>query len=154
WRGALQFLGLLIIALPLPLALIVKQSPEAQPREKPATLPPPPIKDILKNASFYLLAIGSSCSIGAVGGTNQNLKLYLSLDCGYGQAESACFLSLVLAASLVGRLLMGWLADKYPKKNVMLLIYALIAASIPLLFFASSPQVLYLFAVLFGIGLG
>src|SRR5262249_26379527 len=75
-------------------------------------------------------------------------------DCAYRQAEGACFRSLVLASSLVGRLLMGWLVDRYAKKNVMLLIYALVAASIPLLFFATSPHVLYLFAILFGIGLG
>jgi MFS family permease len=36
----------------------------------------------------------------------------------------------------------------------MLLIYLIVASSIPLLFVASAPGALYLFAVLFGIGLG
>jgi MFS family permease len=36
----------------------------------------------------------------------------------------------------------------------MLLIYLLVAAAIPLLFFASSSTALYVFAVLFGLGLG
>ena len=49
---------------------------------------------------------------------------------------------------------MGWLADRYPKKYVMLLIYLLVAAGIPLLFLASTPGVIYLFAVIFGIGVG
>ena len=49
---------------------------------------------------------------------------------------------------------MGWLADKFPKKYVMILIYALVAASIPLLYFASTPGVIYLFAFIFGMGLG
>jgi MFS family permease len=49
---------------------------------------------------------------------------------------------------------MGWLADRFPKKFVMLLIYLLVAASIPFLFYASSPVMLYLFAILFGIGVG
>jgi MFS family permease len=107
-----------------------------------------------KSGSFYLLALGSMCSIGAIGGTNQHLKLFLSLDQKYAQAEAATVASLVLASSLVGRLLMGWLADRYEKKNVMLLIYMLVAGSIPLLFFVSTPGVIYLFAIIFGIGLG
>ena len=41
--------------------------------------------EILRTPAFYLLAIGSMCSIAAVGGTNQHLKLFLSLDRGYSQ---------------------------------------------------------------------
>jgi MFS family permease len=49
---------------------------------------------------------------------------------------------------------MGWLADRMPKKFVMLLIYLLVASSIPLLLVASSETPVYLFAVVFGIALG
>ena len=75
-------------------------------------------------------------SIGAVGGTMQNLKLYLAGDRGLAQGEVATILSLVLFGSLAGRLLMGWLADRWPRKYVMLLIYVIVAASIPLLVLA------------------
>ncbi|HEV8129742.1 MAG TPA: MFS transporter [Acidobacteriota bacterium] len=113
-----------------------------------------PMKEVFSSAPFYLLAIGSMASIGAIGGANQHLKLFLSLDQGYAQREIARILSLVLTASIIGRLLMGWLADRFPKKYVMLLIYSIVASSIPLLFLASSPNVMYLFALIFGIGLG
>jgi len=89
-----------------------------------------------------------------VGGTNQHLKLFLSLDHGYSQGAAAQIASLVLASSLVGRLGMGWLADRIPKKYVMLLIYLLVAAAIPLLFLTRMQGAIYLFAVVFGIGLG
>ncbi len=49
---------------------------------------------------------------------------------------------------------MGWLADRFPKKYVMLLIYLLIACAIPLLFIAPFKGGMYVFAVIFGIGLG
>jgi len=49
---------------------------------------------------------------------------------------------------------MGWLADRWPKKRVMLLIYLLVAASIPILLYASTPGAVTLFAIVFGIGLG
>jgi len=60
----------------------------------------------------------------------------------------------VLTASLAGRLAMGWLADRLPKKLVMLLIYLLVAGSIPLLYLAATPGMIYLFALVFGLGLG
>src|SRR5215813_12385652 len=154
WHNALRTLGVLIIVLALPLAYFVKESPNEQAPTTKTTTPTAPIGWALKSKTFYLLAIGSMCSIGAVGGTNQHLKLFLSLDQHYAQVEAARVASLVLTFSLVGRLLMGWLADRYTKKYVMLLIYLLVAASIPLLFFASTPGAIYLFAIIFGIGLG
>ena len=109
---------------------------------------------LLTAPAFYLLAIGSMASIAAVGGTNQHLKLFLSLDRGYAQGEAARIISLVLTVSIAGRLLMGWLADRVPVKYVMLLIYLLVAGSVPLLLAGASRSTMYLFAVVFGLGLG
>ncbi|MCA1649741.1 MAG: MFS transporter [Acidobacteria bacterium] len=93
-------------------------------------------------------------SIGAVGGTMQNLKLYLGLDRQFPQGEIAAILSLVLVGSIVGRLLMGWLADRWSKKYVMVLIYTIVAASIPLFILAPTPGLLKVSALVFGVGLG
>ena len=49
---------------------------------------------------------------------------------------------------------MGWLADRWARKHVMLLIYVIVAAAIPLLLLAHSWTMLHVFALLFGIGLG
>jgi MFS family permease len=157
WHTALKLLGVLMIVVALPSALFVRErpmeaaSPKSDARGGAELVPLAPV---LRQRAFYLLLVGSMCSIGAVGGTMQNLKLYLSLDVGYAQGEVARVLSLVLAGSLVGRLLMGYLADHHPRKRVMLLIYAIVAGSIPLLFFASHHALLYVFALAFGIGLG
>ncbi|HVD93571.1 MAG TPA: MFS transporter, partial [Vicinamibacterales bacterium] len=160
WRGALQVLGILIVALALPLAFFVRDEPETAvaatggaPARADATQVAP-MGGIFRNPAFYLLAIGSMCSIGAVGGTNQHLKLFLSLDLKFSQTAAASIASTVLACSIAGRLLMGWLADRIARKHVMLLIYGLIAGSIPLLFFAQSQAALYAFAIIFGLGLG
>ena len=163
WRGALQVLGILIILLALPLAYFVRDdpafpSPSARANQgratgdKPAALAP--MSGLFRTPAFYLLAIGSMCSIGAVGGTNQHLKLFLSLDMQYTQDAAATITSTVLACSIAGRLLMGWLADRIARKHVMILIYLLVAGSIPLLFLADSTPAMYAFAVLFGLGLG
>jgi sugar phosphate permease len=152
WRGALQVLGVLVIALALPMAYTVREAPAATSARADRVVSS--AGSLFRTPAFYLLAIASMCSIGAVGGTNQHLKLFLSLDQRYSQQDAAWIISLVLALSIVGRLLMGWLADRMPKRHVMLLIYLLVAASIPLLFFASTPVAMYAFAVVFGLGLG
>jgi len=152
WHVALTVLGVLIFIIAFPLAFFVKESPTAVSAKEKAQIAP--IGNVLKSPYFYLIAIGSMCSIGAVGGANQHLKLFLSGDLHFTDREAANVASLVLLASLAGRLIMGWLADRLAKKYVMLLIYLLVAGGISLLFFATVPGVIYLFAVVFGIGLG
>jgi MFS family permease len=49
---------------------------------------------------------------------------------------------------------MGWLADRMPRRHVMLLIYLLVACAIPLLLVRSSGLTMYVFAAIFGLGLG
>ncbi|ULQ54608.1 MFS transporter [Flavihumibacter fluvii] len=154
WRSSLVMLGSLMILVALPMALFVKENPADKTTEDKLNNPAIPFSSILKNRSFYFLALGSMCSIGAVAGVSQNLKLFFSLDLKYSQSEAANVISLVLGASIIGRLLMGWLADRYSKKYVMMLIYTLISLSIVLLFFVQTPGVIYLFALIFGIGLG
>jgi MFS family permease len=150
WRGALRALGVLMIVIAFPAAFFVKEpAPTAA-----AAAPAPPLGAVFRRPAFYLLALASMCSIGAVGGTMQNLKLYLSMDRGLTQGDTARILSLVLLGSIVGRLLMGWLADRWAKKHVMLLVYALVAATIPMLAFAPTPALIHVGALLFGIGLG
>ena len=160
WRTALQVLGVLMIVIAFPMAWFVKENPDitAPASAAPATGPTPQalpsLRPVLTSPAFYLLVVGSMCSIGAVGGTMQNLKLFLSLDLKLSQGEVAQIASLVLVGSLAGRIGMGFLADRYPKKYVMLLIYSIVACAIPLLYLADQVWARYAFALLFGIGLG
>ena len=152
WHMALTMIGVMVILFSFPLAFFLKESPckvIAETRKEPEI----PVSGILKNKNFYLLAIGSMCSIGAVGGVNQHLKLYLR-DQDFSQSNSATIMSLVLLSSLAGRVLMGMLADLFPRKYIMILIYIIVGASIPLLLIPDFPGKLYIFAVIFGIGLG
>ena len=152
WHYALAGLGVLIILIALPLAYFLREPSAGQvaPFEKQSFVK---MSNVLKNKNFYILALGSMCSIAAVGGTNQHLKLYLR-NLEYNQVESAGIISLVAFSSLAGRVLMGWLADLFPRKNVMVLIYLLVASAIPVLLLPEFPGRIYLFAIVFGLGLG
>ena len=114
WHQALMILGIMTVLVSFPMAWMVKENPPVTSKEAIAEAPVVPLKKIVRGWPFYLLVIGSMCSIGAVSGTNQNLKLFFSLDLNYSQTQAANILSLVLFSSIIGRLLMGWLADKFP----------------------------------------
>ena len=109
WRSALQILGVLMIVIAFPMAWFVRDAPDDADRfDATHARPETPAERgamgaILRSPAFYLLAVGSMCSIGAVGGTMQNLKLFFSLDVKLSQAEVAQIMSLVLAGSLIGR---------------------------------------------------
>jgi sugar phosphate permease len=158
WRSALKVLGVMMIVIAFPLAFFVREpegegAPAAGVASRPAAAGDS-ILDVLRQPAFYLLALGSMASIGAVGGTGQNLKLYFVMDRGLAQASAAVLLFIMLVGSIVGRLLMGWLADRWVRKRVMLLIYLIVALAIPLVWWAPSTATLGAAVFVFGIGLG
>jgi Na+/melibiose symporter-like transporter len=116
--------------------------------------------ELFGSASFWLLLAGSCCAIGAVGAINFHMK-FVFLDEGFekGPAADAAWRTasvLILWSSIAGRLIAGALADRYSKKWVMTATFAVVAAAVPLLMCVSPGResLLYVFAVLFGFGLG
>jgi MFS family permease len=152
WHLALTTLGVLIIVIAFPMAFFIKDK-KTEPVEKKQIAPMVPMLEIILNRNFWLLLLGSFCSIGAVGGIMQHIKLYLR-DLNFTQTDAAQVMSFVLLASLAGRVLMGFLADLINRKYVMILIYLIVATAIPLLLLPDFPGRIYIFAVIFGIGLG
>jgi len=141
WQAALRSVGLLILALAFPAAYFVKEPPASRISELPrsqSTRPPVSILKAFTTLPFYLLVIGSMCSVAAISGVQQNLKLFLVLDHQNAQSLAARFVSLVLTFSIVGRLTMGWLADRFHLKYVMVLIYSLVGIAIPIVILSQS----------------
>ena len=152
WHIALMSLGIFVIIIAFPMAFFIRDPAKAR-FEKAKAQINISFKDILRNRNFYLLAIGSLLSIGSVGGIGAHLKYYLR-DINYTQVEAAHVMSAVLVASLVGRVLMGFLADSICRKYVMLMLYLFVAGSIPLLLLPAFSGRIILFSILFGIGIG
>jgi sugar phosphate permease len=152
WHNSLAALGVLALIIALPMVFFIKGSSVNVAGESKSETAVP-IKKILINPNFYLLALGSMCSIGAVGGIGQHLKLYLR-DLNFTQSDAARVMSFMLFSSLAGRVIMGWLADLIRRKYVMILIYLIVASAIPLLLMPEFPGRVYIFACIFGIGLG
>jgi len=118
---------------------------------------------LLKQYSFWLLLIGSFCSIGAIGAVNFHMK-FVFLDQGFTDQtkEGLALLNstwrvasmVILATSIAGRLAIGGLADLMSKKWVMTATYFLVAATIPILLTVSPSRSPVAFAILFGFGMG
>ena len=168
FQGALLAIGALMLTTwPLAIFLMkdrpadIGQHPDGDPTPVAETKAAPrPFAELLRSPAFWLLCVGSFCSIGAIGSINQHMKLVFreqgfqnqaQLDAMFGNA-TLC----ILFSSIGGRLAMGYLADKFSKKVVMAVTYVLVAITIPLLFLVKpeSPEAMYIFAVLFGFGMG
>ncbi|MGI8746001.1 MAG: MFS transporter [Bryobacteraceae bacterium] len=114
--------------------------------------------DLLHSYSFWLLLIGSFCSIGSIGAVNFHMK-FVFLDEGYkaGSALDSIWSAssvIILCSSIAGRLSIGYFADRFPKKYVMTGTYFIVAATIPLLLMVKPPETPYAFAILFGFAMG
>lgn len=168
FQGALMAIGGLML-LTWPIALFAMKDKPSDIGQFPdgdasassdSKLAPRPFSYLLRQPAFWLLVIGSTASIGAIGSINQHMKLVF-MDQGFTDQNQLNELFgnatlCILFSSIGGRLAMGYLADRFNKKIVMTVTYVLVAATIPLLFLVKpeSPEMMYVFAILFGFGMG
>lgn len=119
-----------------------------------------PLKVMLRKPAFWLLVVGSFASIGAIGSIFDIMKFVLQdqgfVDQAARDAAHARLNQVILLASIAGRIGMGWLADRFTKKYVMMATYFVVALAIPLLLQVSpdSEATLYIFGVVFGFAMG
>jgi MFS family permease len=168
YRVALMVLaGLILLAWPLVLFVMKDKPSDIGQNPDGAAEPPAENKvqshtfgELLGSWPFWLLLIGSFCSIGSIGAINFHMK-FVFLDAGFekglvvdGAWRTASVL--ILWSSIGGRLLIGGMADRFSKKWVMTATYFLVAGTIPILLIVrpSNPMYLYMFALLFGFGMG
>jgi MFS family permease len=169
FRAALLYVGIIVVVCAWPIAIFFLKDKPADIGQHPdgeaasadeVKQAPRNFAYLLSKPAFWLLLIGSMCSIGAIGSINQHMKLVFK-DQGF--TDQATLNSmwqkanvLILWSSIAGRLLVGWLADKFSRKTVMLATYALVAGTIPLMLLVrpGGEWTLYAFALLFGFGMG
>jgi MFS family permease len=166
FRGALMFLGALLF-LAWPIAIWVLRDTPAELglfadgidelREK-KLVEFLSFGTLICNRQFLLLLVGSVCSLGAIGAVNQHMK-FVFLDVGFKQGPELDGIwrtasVAILWSSIIGRLAMGYLADRLPVKYVMVAGYFLVAAAVPLLLWVRPPATPYVFSILFGFAMG
>jgi MFS transporter, OFA family, oxalate/formate antiporter len=159
WRRALEVIGVLILVVLFPIAQWVTRSAPGDLGLSPDGAPDP-VKDeaadigqAVRSVNFALILTGCTLTIGAIGAVIQHFILFLR-DEGYAAAAASRLSSGLLAASLAGRVIVGYFADRYSRKNVMALFYLALGLAIPLLFLAGRPAAAWGFALVFGFAMG
>jgi MFS family permease len=168
WRHALEGIGSLILVVLVPVGFWITRSTPADlglsadgtdTSNAPGGVLEEPVSAskgvaaAVRTANFWLILAGATLVIGAIGAVIQHFILFLK-DQGYSGTTASRFSTALLASSLGGRVLVGYLADRFQKKNLMALFYLLIGASILMLGAAHQPAAIWAFAVVFGFSMG
>ncbi|AFL87529.1 sugar phosphate permease [Terriglobus roseus DSM 18391] len=166
WRHALEIVGAVILIVLFPVGVFLTRSTPADMGLNPdgalapAALEPAAaggvfsvIGTAMRDRNFWLILAGSALVIGAMNAVIQHFIFFLVSN-GYSSVSASRFLSVLLLASLGGRVIVGYIADRFRKKNTMALFYALLGLAIPILFVAHLPVAAFSFAVIFGFAMG
>jgi len=167
WRGAMHVIsaGILLVLVPVSLRIIKNRPADLGLRPDGAPQEGGPseaaqgegrllgLREVLRARNFWLIALGSFLSVGAIGGVIQHFVLFLR-DRSFAPGKAAGVMSFLLVSSILGRLVMGWLADRIPNKYVMFIAFSAVAAAVPVLFVPGLDRLVYVFAFVFGFGMG
>lgn len=177
WRTVQVLLGVIIFLFVVPLFwFVVKDRPEelnlsidGEPasqtgakNESWSEAPDLTLRQALHTSTFWLICAAILLFHVCVISISQHFVLYLT-DKGLNLSSASMGLSVLLAASIVGRLGFGALSDKYSKKHLIILAYSILAVMSFTLFltgtpvlssFATSTAATYVVAALIGIGYG
>jgi MFS family permease len=166
WRHALEIIALALMAVLLPVGVwITRSTPEesglVQDGESlgnslnaaTGAITSSGVVEAVGTKNFWLILLGSTLAIGAIGSVIQHFILFLR-DQGYSPTVASRFSTGLLAASLAGRILVGYAVDHVRKKNAMALFYFLMGSSVLLLRVANQPAAAWTFALVFGFSMG
>ena len=152
WRATQVGTGLFILATMLPLAFTLRRPPPkisaAVAARRPTLLPQD--LGLTPNGLQWLLWIaGIGCCV-AMSMPQVHIVAYCS-DLGYGVAQGAQMLSLMLAFGIISRLASGFLADRIGGLATLLIGSVLQGVALALFLFFDSLASLYIISALFGL---
>ena len=154
WRAAYLTLGLPMIVIAVPLILVAVRS-----------RPPGTVKmsvaqgaehlegfeagTALRTRSFWLIIAAQFCFAFAATGTVIHMVAHLE-GLGYSSASAALAMSLIFGFAAIGKVIMGFMADRLTARNTLGLCFVVQAFGIALVFFAASATVVVLFVIVYG----
>jgi len=171
WRAAYLTLAVLVWALFIPLALLIRTKPSdmglypdgievsqtSAVNGSPTLLPEGlTLKMALTTPTFWLIGLSFLFSTFAGNGIVQNQVPHLE-DIGFPSAIAAATLGGVGFGSIAGKLFFGWLCDRIPAKYAWCIALSLALVSIVILMsikLTSPSVILWLYAIVLGLGLG
>lgn len=175
WRWGFGCAALLVWLLPVPAVFLllrerpedIGQFPDGSPHAAPGhesgkPAPGATFRQALRTGTLWMLALGSFCLWFSISAVNSQITIFFEQEGGLPIREATLLYSLVLAFSVTGKLLFGWLADYRSAKEVMILSSLTLLAGCLLLFeprlaepsLTTSKTQLTCFTVVYGLGFG
>ena len=178
WRAVATIIGIACIAIPLPLSLIIRSTPEemglkpdGETTEPKYTSSEPDyslassaddtsvdevnltVREALKTRAFWIYAVSMMLRACILGSLVVHQIPHLT-DIGIPEQTAANILGMMVLMSIPGRFLFGWLGDRFSKRFLLLITCILQAIGIFIFINASILPLLYLFVVIYGLGYG
>ncbi len=177
WRSTSFISGLLILLVGLPLTQLIHEPPEdtsLEPRNQGSKTEPEEesrdqkvtqrvlsgtkreftVREALRTQAFWLLAFGHALALIVVSAVNVHAVIHISAGLGYSLPKAAGFISLMMAFTVLGQLLGGFLGDRYPKRLIAMVAMWFHASALVTLAYATSTVMVVLFAMGHGLAWG
>jgi OFA family oxalate/formate antiporter-like MFS transporter len=163
WRFSFLLLGVFTFGSIFAAALFLKRAPEemgAVPYGAEESVTPGrniqregiELQEAMRTRSFWLLNIVSFCDFLLINVVSVHIVPH-AIDNNLPPIQAATVLSLAAGSAIPGRIFMGWLADRIGNRAGLYVCLTLSVAAFVLLQFAQGLEALYLFSVLYGLGL-
>jgi MFS family permease len=167
WRTAAIVLGLGVWVFGIPLAFVVRNSPEEYglaPDGRAADEPTSSAEverlateigfgAAIRNRSFLYFILVEIIRIMSLASVVTHIMPYLS-SVGVSRTTSGVLAGAIPLLSIVGRFTLGWMGDLVEKRRVMTISYALMAIGLLAFCYANVSGMIYLFLFFFSIGFG
>ncbi len=153
WRNAYLMLGgIALLGLPLT-ALLVRNRPDAIPKEDRTVVSGTTVAAALRTGPFWILALITIFSAFSENGLVTNLAAILT-EHGVMAHTAALALSVRGGAGIIGRLCIGLLIDRFSPQRIQTFVLLLSALGTLMLAFAHTPLLVLAGAAVLGVGLG
>lgn len=156
WRSAMLIIAIVATVLLLPLSLLVRSAP-AVAAPAPATMAarrPAANLSVLRTPQFIVLAVTFLFCCGAHSGPIFHTVSYAMILCGVNLSAATTLYSIEGVAGLFGRVICGFLADRFGPRKVIVGGLALQAVGIYSYIYVSQLPHFYLLAAVLGIVYG
>ena len=170
WRIAYLCLGLtVLVPILIILLTVLRDSPsemglqpdgdyveskiDSEDRNKESVIPGVEIGEAIRSSSFWLLTIVVFATSFTTFGMVQHLSAFLT-DAGYTPAAAANTLGAAIGLSVIGRVISGFLSDRFSTELVCAGLITLITIGLSALLYSEKQVALFVFSFCFGLGLG
>jgi MFS family permease len=147
---------MILVAIPLVLVMVQSRPPgavEMTVAEGAQRLEGFEIDAAVRTRSFWLIVLAHFCFAFAAAGSLIHMVAYL-IDIGYKAGEAAFAISLVFGSTVLGKVLMGHIADRVSARVALGINFVIQAFGLFLAFAAGHLAVMIVFVPLYGLTLG